>query len=224
MKVNSGIAKLDGILSGGLPKNSVVLVSGGPGTGKTLFSLKFLLEGARKKERCCYITLSEDKDELLKACDSIESLKEVSKYVDKNLAIEYIPMGRSNINIKRFIEIISNYPQVDRLVIDNVNKLLMFSANKTEYRSYLVDLVKKLKATQCSLLLCETPNDELLDSGGDESFECDGVIQLVFLDLEEKPMRALLVHKMRYTAFDPKVPHELRIDGRDVKITETKVI
>ncbi len=224
MKVTTGLKKFDKVISGGFPENSVVLLSGGPGTGKTLFSLKFLLEGAIKGERCCYITLSEDRKELLKACDSVRSLGAVRKYIDKNLAIEYIPMGRNNINIKRFMDIISNYPHVDRIVVDNVNKLLMFSEGPTEYRSYLIDLVRKLKNTRCSLLVCETPDDDLLDSGSNESFECDGVVQIVFLDLEEKPMRALIVHKMRYTNFEPKLPHEMRIDDKDMELTETKVI
>jgi circadian clock protein KaiC len=224
MKVSTGMKKLDAIVSGGFPENSVVLVSGGPGCGKTLFSLNFLLEGARKGERCCYITLSEDKEELLKACDSIKTLRDVNKYIDKNFVIEHIPMGRSNINIKRFVDIISDYPRVDRVVIDNVNKLLMFSASKTEYRSYLSELVKKLKSTKCSLMICETASDDKLDSGGDESFECDGVVQLMFLDLEEKPMRAILVHKLRYTQFDPKVPHEFRVSEAGLDVTETKVM
>ncbi len=224
MAVMTGIKKLDGILSGGFPQNSVVLLSGGPGTGKTLLSMNFLMEGARKKERCCYITLNEEKEEILKACSGIKSLSDVTKYVDKNLAIEYIPMGRSNINIKRFMDIISNYPKVDRIVIDNVNKLLMFSTSKTEYRSYLVELVRKLKDTQCSLLICETTDEANLDSGGYESFECDGVVQLLFMDLEEKPMRSLIVHKMRYTSFSPRIPHEVKLDASGISLSETKVI
>jgi circadian clock protein KaiC len=224
MRVSTGLKKLDRILSGGLPQNSVALLSGGPGTGKTLMALKFLLDGAKKKEKCCFITLTEDKEELLKACDSVKSLKVARKYIDKNLAIEHIPMGKSDVTMKRFVEIIANYPEVDRIVIDNVNKLLMFSENDKVYRAYLIELIKTLKKTQSSLLVCETPDENGLDSGADEAFECDGVVQLVFLDLEEKPMRALVIHKMRYTNFDPKVPHELRINNEDIRLTETKVI
>jgi len=224
MKVSTGLRKLDGMIGGGFPRNSVVLLSGGPGTGKTLVSLKFLLDGARKKEKCCFITLNENRDELLRACDSVKSLNDVKKYIDKNLAIEHIPMGQSNVTMKRFIDIIANYPDVDRIVIDNVNKLLMFSEDKKAYRAYLVELIRTLKKTQSSLLVCETSNDDNLDSGGDEAFECDGVVQLIFMDLEEKPMRALIVHKLRYTNFDPKLPHELKINNEDIKMTQTKII
>jgi len=79
MRVTTGIKKLDAVLSGGFPENSLVLLSGGPGTGKTLLGLKFILEGAKKGEKCCYITLNESRDELLKACQPIKSLQDVKK-------------------------------------------------------------------------------------------------------------------------------------------------
>ncbi|MBU4246534.1 AAA family ATPase [archaeon] len=224
MRVATGLKKLDAMLSGGFPENSVILLSGGPGTGKTLVALRFLLEGARLGEKCCYVSLCEKREELLKAAESVKSLSDAKKYLDKNLAIEYIMMGQSNIGMKRFVEIMANYPKIDRIVIDDVNKLLMFSENEKSYRAYLIELINSLKYAKSSLLLCETRDSDALDAGGDESFECDGIIQLTFLDLEEKPMRALIVHKMRYTNFDAKVPHELKIDNNDIRLTETKVI
>lgn len=224
MRVKTGLKKMDSLLSGGFPENSVILLSGEPGTGKTLLSLKFLLEGAMKGERCCYISLSEDKDELLRACDSVKSLNSVKKYLGKNLAIEHIPMGQSNMTMNKFVDIISKYPKIDRIVIDNVNKLLMFSESKKSYRTYLNELISNLKSARCSLLICETESDEKLDSGGHESFECDGIVQLIFLDLEEHPMRAIIIHKMRYTNFNAKLPHELKVDNKDIRMTETKVI
>lgn len=224
MRVSTGLKKLDSILSGGLPENSVVLLSGGPGTGKTLLALKFLLEGAKRGEKCCYITLCETGDELLRACESVKSLSDVKKYLGKNLAIEYIRMSQSNVGMKRFVDILANYPKIDRIVIDDVNKLLMFSESEKSYRAYLIELISSLKSARASLLLCETENENALDSGGRESFECDGIVQLIFLELEEKPMRALILHKMRYTNFDAKVPHELKIDNNDIRLTETKII
>ncbi len=224
MRVTTGLKKLDSMLAGGFPEKSVILLSGGPGTGKTLLGLKFMLEGSKKGEKCCYITLNENKEELIKACESVKSLNSVKKYMGKNLAIEYIPMAQSNLSMKRFIDIISSYPKIDRIVIDNVNKLLMFSESKKSYRAYFIELINSLKNAKSSLLLCETDSDEKLDSSGHESFECDGVMQLIFLELEEKPMRALVVHKMRYTNFDAKLPHELLIDNKYIRLTETKVI
>ena len=47
-KAPTGINELDNILAGGLPKGSVTLVTGGPGTGKTILSIQFILNGATK--------------------------------------------------------------------------------------------------------------------------------------------------------------------------------
>src|ERR1700748_1444092 len=60
----TGVAGLDEILAGGMSKGRVFLVEGAPGTGKTTIATQFLLAGAEAGERCLYITLSENEDEL----------------------------------------------------------------------------------------------------------------------------------------------------------------
>ncbi|MCK4714766.1 MAG: hypothetical protein KAT35_04270 [Candidatus Aenigmarchaeota archaeon] len=222
MNVSTGLKEMDSMLGNGFPDKTVILLSGGAGTGKTLFSLNFLLEGARKKEKCCYVSLSESREELVRACKGIESLSDVEKYLGKSLTIEHIPLGE-NITLKKFIEIISNYPKLDRLVIDNVNKLLIFAESPRTYRLNLSELVSHLKGMGCTLLVCETGDDDI-DSGNNEAFECDGVIQLSFLDLEEKPMRTIIVHKLRYTSFEPRVPRELLIDRKGLMLGSAKII
>ena len=47
---STGVAGLDAMLGGGLPRASTTVVQGGTGTGKTLLGLQFLLEGARHGE------------------------------------------------------------------------------------------------------------------------------------------------------------------------------
>lgn len=222
MKISTGLKGMDSMLEKGFPRETVVLVSGGPGAGKTLFSLNFLLDGARKGEKCCYVSLSESKEELVRACKGIESLSNVEKYLGKSLAIEHIELGE-NITLRKFIDIISRYPKLDRLVIDNVNKLLIFAESTRSYRLNLSELVKHLKCMGCTLLLCETSRDEI-DSGNHEAFECDGVVQLSFLDLEEKPMRTLMIHKLRYSEFEPKVPREFLINKEGLSLSNTKII
>jgi circadian clock protein KaiC len=220
--VTTGLPGLDKLIGGGFPDNTTILVSGNSGSGKTLFSLNYLLDGAVNGEKVCYVSLSETRDELLRACDRIDSLSKVRKHVSKNFAIEHIHMDDS-LTTKKFTEIIDRYPRIDRLVVDNVNKLLMFSESKKAYRIHLSNLVKRFRRIGCTLLLCES-NGNGLDSGHDESFEVDGVIQLSFLDFEEKPVRSLSVHKMRYTSFDPRLPHEFVISRKGLELSSTRFI
>src|SRR4051794_12651386 len=59
----TGITGLDDILRGGYTAGKMHLLSGGPGTGKTTFSLHFIAEGVRRGERCLYISVgSAEKD------------------------------------------------------------------------------------------------------------------------------------------------------------------
>ncbi|MCJ7816254.1 MAG: DUF2075 domain-containing protein [Candidatus Aenigmarchaeota archaeon] len=222
-KIATGLPKLDKLLGGGFPDKTTILVSGGPGTGKTLFGMNFILEGARKGEKCCYVSLNESLEELIRACKSIERLKDVEEFLGKNLAIEHIYLGESNMSLKRFVTLLSEYPKLERIVIDNANKMFMFSDNPRSYRIHFSEMLKYLKNIGCSLVLCET-EDEGIDGGNGEAFECDGIVQLSFMELEEKPMRTLTVHKLRYSSFDAKVPHELVIDHAGLKLGETKII
>jgi circadian clock protein KaiC len=222
-RISTGLSRLDKLLEGGFPTKTIILISGGPGTGKTLFGLNFVVNGASKGEKCCYLSVCENEEELLRACDGIDALKDVKKYIEKNLIFKSMTFGE-RVDLDYFTKIFASYPKVDRLVIDNVNKLLTFAENGREYRMKLSELVRYLKEkVNCTLLMCETKKDEI-DTGNGEAFECDGVVYLSFLEFEEKPLRTLEVHKLRYTSFEPKIPHELVIDKRRLKLSETKII
>ena len=224
MKVTTGLASLDKLTEGGFPSNTVVLLSGGPGTGKTLLGLNFLLEGASKGEKCYYLSVSEKKDELIRACEQVESLKKLKEYVGKNLIIEHVILGEK-INLDYFTKVFGEYPNFDRIVIDNVNKLLIFAENSKDYRIRLAEMFRYLRdKVKCSLVLCEAKTSDDIDTGNGEAFDADGVLHVSFLDLEEKPTRVLEINKMRYTSFEPRVRHELIISDKTIKLSQTKVM
>ncbi|MCD6373614.1 MAG: KaiC domain-containing protein, partial [Thermococcus sp.] len=58
-KVKTGIPGMDEILHGGIPERNAVLLSGGPGTGKTIFSQQFLWNGLQMGEPGIYVALEE---------------------------------------------------------------------------------------------------------------------------------------------------------------------
>src|SRR5208283_1277002 len=64
--VPSGIAGLDDLLGGGYPRGRVILITGGPGSGKTLMSMQFLIDGVERfDERGVFVSLEESKYHLL---------------------------------------------------------------------------------------------------------------------------------------------------------------
>ena len=73
-RVPTGIHGLDEIIEGGFIEGSVILVSGGPGAGKSIFGLQFIYRGAVDGEPGIYITFEEDE----------ESLKLIAKRLGKD--------------------------------------------------------------------------------------------------------------------------------------------
>jgi len=70
-RVSTGINRLDELLSGGLPRNSVTLVSGTPGSGKTILCYHYIAEGLKKGEKCLYLTSDERVENILKQAREI---------------------------------------------------------------------------------------------------------------------------------------------------------
>ena len=62
-KVVSGIPGLDELVDGGLPEGRVILVIGGPGTGKTILCGQFLHNGIYNgQENGIFVSLDESKE------------------------------------------------------------------------------------------------------------------------------------------------------------------
>ena len=58
-KAPTGVAGFDSITGGGLPRGRTTLLVGGPGSGKTIFALQFLIQGARAKEPGIFVAFEE---------------------------------------------------------------------------------------------------------------------------------------------------------------------
>lgn len=63
-KIRTGIAGLDKMLHGGLLPRRPYIVSGPPGSGKTLLAMQFLMEGVQGGERCLYVAIEEPPNEI----------------------------------------------------------------------------------------------------------------------------------------------------------------
>ncbi|HAN20167.1 MAG TPA: hypothetical protein DCP51_00570 [Clostridiales bacterium] len=98
-KVKSGIPGLDAILKGGLIKDSISLIAGYSGAGKTLFGLQFIKEGLESGGSCIYISLKRDINGTIKEYDLPG--KDWNKYLNnkKLLLIDFKPDTISKILI-----------------------------------------------------------------------------------------------------------------------------
>ena len=65
-RVTTGLPKLDELLSGGIPRNSTTLVSGTPGSGKTIMCFHYIAEGLKNGEDCLYLTSDERVENIIR--------------------------------------------------------------------------------------------------------------------------------------------------------------
>jgi KaiC/GvpD/RAD55 family RecA-like ATPase len=64
-RVKTGIKGLDELLLGGFPKESITLISGPPGSGKSIFCYQFIAKGIEEGDKCLYLTLDKKIEGLL---------------------------------------------------------------------------------------------------------------------------------------------------------------
>ena len=67
----TGIPGLDELLEGGFPTGRSFLVTGEPGTGKSIFALQFVVEGLKRSERCIFVTADEEPADVLEQAASL---------------------------------------------------------------------------------------------------------------------------------------------------------
>lgn len=97
LKSQTGIRGLDEITHGGLPKGRPTLICGGPGSGKTLLALTFLVNGATQfDEPGVLMTFEENAEEIASDVASLGfDLPEL--IASKKLSIDYVRVDRSEI-------------------------------------------------------------------------------------------------------------------------------
>jgi circadian clock protein KaiC len=96
-KCPTGIAGLDEITNGGIPRGRPTLICGGAGCGKTLFGIEFLVNGAMNGEPGVFVAFEERPEELAQNVTSLGfDLQKLQK--QKKLFVEYIHVERSEID------------------------------------------------------------------------------------------------------------------------------
>jgi len=64
-RISTGVEKLDNLTGGGFIEGSFILLSGEPGSGKTMLSNCFLQKGLKNDENCIYVTFVEPEEKIL---------------------------------------------------------------------------------------------------------------------------------------------------------------
>lgn len=227
-RISTGVPGLDDLIQGGVPKESVLLVSGGAGAGKTILSCQFLWEGLQQGEHCLYITLEEDADRILADARqfgmTFEEYWTDDEEVQDRFHIEYMDPFRGEQNFTAKIVQQIQEIDADRVVVDSTSILGMYSDSPGEVRKELYGLIRRIREQGATTVItAEIPrgNQEAISRYGVEEFVADGVIVLRTLGVSGEMGRRLRVEKMRQTAIPNDVyPLEFTEAGVEVREPE----
>jgi len=215
-RVKSGIPGFDELCQGGFAKNSVNLVSGGPGCGKSIFCMQYLWNGVTDyDEPGIFVsteeTLNDLKEDAKKFGWDFEQLEKDKKFT----FLYFNPYDMSG--LKEGLEQMIKKIKAKRIVVDSISVYGMGLENDFEVRKALYDLAGFLKSTECtSLLTSEVVEEEgalRLSRFGVEEFLADSIILIRFESMGGEYSRSLLLRKMRRTKNDEDI-HPLEISPK----------
>ncbi len=164
-RITSGIAGLDDVLGGGLPRDGLYLLQGNPGVGKTTFGLQFLLDGAARGEVGLYVSFSETRIELLSVGQSHGwDLTRVALYeLSTDGQAGKREAGQTMFHPSEVELEETTRPLLDeiarvkptRLVIDSVSEIRLLARDPLRYRRQLLTLKQFFLDQRCTVLLVD---------------------------------------------------------------------
>jgi circadian clock protein KaiC len=205
-KAPTGISGLDEITFGGLPAGRPTLVSGGPGSGKTLFGVSFLVNGAQiYAEPGVLLTFEENAEELAQDVRSLGY--DLQRLVDqKKLLVDYVHVDRSEIEETGeydleglFVRLEHAIKQIGarRVMLDTIETLFGGLKDTGILRAELRRLFRWLRDRKITTVVTAERGEQLFTRQGLEEYITDAVISLDHRVHEQISTRRIRVVKYR---------------------------
>lgn len=216
-RVTTGIAGLDRLLEGGYPKGRSILITGEPGTGKTIFALQFLVEGLTHGEKGIYVAADEGPSDIIEQAASLGW--DIERHVErKELAILNAGTYLSSLSAsskERQIDIhkaigdlagFVNRLEAKRLVLDPAGPFVLLRDSTTRIQDQTRLLIKLLRTTMMTTNVLTTygvPRTGERTLHGIEEYMVAGALILKMVASSGKLARNLIIEKMRCTDVRP---------------------
>jgi len=217
MKVTTGVLGLDKLMGNGFEQGSMNLVTGKTGTGKSIFSMQFLIGGAKMKEKGLYVTTEESAEYLKKQAEAIgwdlSSLERQGML--KIMAFEPFDIDTLMTKIADAVRLFN----AKRVVIDSLSMFELYIDDAFKVRKSMFKFLEKLKEMGITTVVtAEIPEDSNnLSRSGVVEFLVDSVIVLQYLSIA-KYKRSLMIRKMRTSKHSMDIhPFEIGPSGIEIK-------
>jgi KaiC/GvpD/RAD55 family RecA-like ATPase len=200
-RCQTGVEGFDVLIEGGIPRGSLVLLAGHAGSGKTVFSAKYLYHGASKlNEPGIYVSFAENRETFLKNMKRMDM--DFEKY-ERGGTFKFLDLftveerGVPDV-VTSILEEVSSM-KAKRLVIDSFSTLAQALQKPIDSRVVLHTILSKMvrQAGCTTLLVIEMPKNLGGIGLGLEEFVADGVIILRRKWLDGRLLRELEIVKMR---------------------------
>ena len=232
-RAKTGIPGLDDLLKGGIPRRNVVLLSGGPGTGKTIFGQQFLYKGLLDGENAVYVALEEHPVQVRQNMAlfgwDVKPFEEEGRFAivdgftggigEAAKKEKYVVRAPDDVHslidtLKQAIKDVN----ASRVVIDSVTALYL---TKPVIARNTVLLLKKILSGlgTTSILISQVSVAEKGFGGPGVEHAADGIIRLDLDEVNGELVRTLIIWKMRGTAHSMH-RHKFKITDNGIVITD----
>jgi circadian clock protein KaiC len=205
-KTPTGIVGFDEITNGGLPKGRPAIVCGGPGCGKTMFAIEFLVRGAQQfNEPGVLMTFEETSEEMAKNVASLGfDLKDL--VAQKKLAVDYLRIEPSEIQETGEYDLEGLFVRLQhavdstgakRVVLDTLEAVFTGFSNLGILRAEIRRLFRWLKDHGLTAVVTAESGERTLTRFGLEEYVSDCVIFLDHRVNEQLSTRRMRIVKYR---------------------------
>jgi KaiC/GvpD/RAD55 family RecA-like ATPase len=217
-RMQTGIPGVDQLIDGGLTTNSLTLLTGTAGTGKTIFSTQFIYSGVKDyNQNGVYISFEEPVENIKENCAVLGWDFAPFEKKEKVSFVRYDPF-----HIEDIYELIeTNIKRIDakRVVIDSISSLGLYVRDIPDIRRMVFNISLLLRKLGCtSILISETlPMQTSLSRFGVEEFVTDNVIVFYYNRSPSQFSRAMAIWKMRGSLHSNKI-HPYTISDKGITV------
>ena len=215
-RISMGVAKLDNMLGGGLPRGYSLLVAGPSGSGKSLLAAAFLAEGARCGETGVIASFEQrpNRSRNPVVADLIETDR-----------VGLVDTTAPDLSIDEIVQLLVNEIRrlnATRVVIDSLSgfELALAPTFRSDFRESLSRLVIALAAAEVTVLMTSELEDRYTDlrfSPYGTAFMTDAIIVQRYIEVESRLRRVMAVVKVRASAHSDEL-REFHIDDSGIRI------